>query len=143
MSGTFQYELLAQDPERAVRFYRDVFGWKAEAWPGPWKTWLITAGPDANSSAGPGSATRPNPLGWGVNTVQVDSLEETSARVLAAGGLIIEPAFRLPGIGWYSLCADSEGNRFGLMQVDADDGGARPIPPPRDGIRPGGNPGPQ
>ncbi len=133
MSGTFHYELPAQDPERAVRFYRDVFGWKAEAWPGPWKTWLITAGPEADSAAGPGSATRPNPLGWGVNTIQVESLEKTSARVRAAGGRIIEPAFPLPGIGLYSLCADSEGNRFGLMQVDAEGGGARPpIPLPRD-----------
>lgn len=128
MSYAFQYELYAQDPERAVRFYRDVFGWKAETWAGPWKTWLITTGPDVGPSAGPGLGARPSRHDRGINTIEVASLEETAARILAAGGRIIEPAFALPGVGWYSLTADSEGNRFGLMQVDPRAGQLEVVP---------------
>jgi predicted enzyme related to lactoylglutathione lyase len=29
------FELNADDPERAARFYQDVFGWTIEKWDGP------------------------------------------------------------------------------------------------------------
>lgn len=106
MGYAIQYELYAQDPERAVRFYREVFGWRAETWAGPWKTWLITTGPDGGFAAGPDAGMSPGPQDRGVYTIEVASLEETAARIRAVGGRIIEPAFPLPGVGWYSLFAD-------------------------------------
>lgn len=32
------FDVAADDPERAIGFYRDVFGWKIEKWPGPMPT---------------------------------------------------------------------------------------------------------
>ena len=39
---------LADNLERAKAFYRDLFGWKMERFPGPIEYWhLDTGGPDA------------------------------------------------------------------------------------------------
>lgn len=121
MGCATQYEFYAQDPERAIRFYKEVFGWKAVTWAGPWNTWLITTGPDLGIS--PGAQDR------GIYTIEVARIDETAVRIRAAGGQIIEPAFPLPGIGLYSLCADSEGNKFGLMQAEHRSGQGETVPP--------------
>lgn len=118
MNYGVQFDLYAQDPARAARFYKDVFGWKAETWAGPWNSWLITTGPETEAPPGAGFGADPEKEGHGINTIEVRSLEETEARIVTAGGKIVEPAFRLPGVGWYALCADTEGNRFGLLQTD-------------------------
>jgi predicted enzyme related to lactoylglutathione lyase len=118
MTYDVQFDLYAQNPARAAKFYKDVFGWRAETWAGPWNSWLITTGPDSGPGMDGGLCSRPGQQDRGVNTIEVPSLEETEGRIKAAGGQILEPAFRLPGVGWYALCADTEGNRFGLMQAD-------------------------
>ena len=118
MNSAVQFDLYAQNPARAAKFYRDVFGWKAETWAGPWKSWLITTGPDIGPGTDNGGDSRSDVQDRGVYTIEVQSLEETGAKIVASGGQILEPPFRLPGVGWYALCADSEGNRFGLMQTD-------------------------
>ena len=38
MSRVIHFEIPAGDPERAANFYRKVFGWKIEKWPGPYLT---------------------------------------------------------------------------------------------------------
>ncbi|MGI5916342.1 MAG: VOC family protein [Anaerolineae bacterium] len=35
MGRVIHFELNADDPERAARFYQDVFGWTIEKWDGP------------------------------------------------------------------------------------------------------------
>ncbi|HOC31682.1 MAG TPA: VOC family protein, partial [Armatimonadota bacterium] len=44
MPRPIHFELPADDPERAVRFYENVFGWKVQKWDGPQEHWLITTG---------------------------------------------------------------------------------------------------
>ena len=39
------FEILADDPERAFKFYLDVFKWKIEKWD-PFEYWLVTTGDD-------------------------------------------------------------------------------------------------
>jgi predicted enzyme related to lactoylglutathione lyase len=31
---------------------------------------------------------------------------------------IVQPKMAIPGIGYYAVCKDSEGNTFGIMQDD-------------------------
>ena len=45
MSRVVHFEILADDPERAVKFYLDVFKWKIEKWD-PFEYWLVTTGDD-------------------------------------------------------------------------------------------------
>jgi predicted enzyme related to lactoylglutathione lyase len=40
------FEIHADDPKRAVEFYKKVFGWKISKWEGPAEYWLVTTGDD-------------------------------------------------------------------------------------------------
>ena len=46
MSKVIHFEIPADDPERAVTFYKNVFDWEIQKWEGPMDYWLATAGPD-------------------------------------------------------------------------------------------------
>ena len=47
MPRVIHFEIHADDPERAVRFYREIFGWEINKWPGPHDYWLIKTGANA------------------------------------------------------------------------------------------------
>src|SRR4051812_48595280 len=46
MPRPVHFEFTAEDPERAAKFYGDVFGWKIQKWDGPVPYWLIETGKD-------------------------------------------------------------------------------------------------
>jgi predicted enzyme related to lactoylglutathione lyase len=54
------------------------------------------------------------------NTIGVESVDKAIEAVTKAGGKILMPKSPIPGIGWFTYCADTEGNIFGLMQPDAN-----------------------
>ncbi|HSA96961.1 MAG TPA: VOC family protein [Acidobacteriota bacterium] len=119
MDRSVQYELMAKDPARATKFYRDVFGWRVEKWAGPWNSWMITTGPGTGEKAGGGLSSRLSLGRPPVNTVEVASLEEAEVRIKAAGGQVLE-TFPIAGVGLYALWVDTEGNRFGLYQANPE-----------------------
>ena len=45
MARVVHFELAADDPERAAKFYEGVFGWQIQKWDGPQDYWLATTGP--------------------------------------------------------------------------------------------------
>ncbi len=45
MPRVVHFEIPADKPERAVKFYESVFGWKISQWGGPMAYWLVSAGP--------------------------------------------------------------------------------------------------
>ena len=49
----------------------------------------------------------------------VDDINAGGARVKELGGEAGE-ALPVPGMGWFSLCKDTEGNEFGLWQTDLE-----------------------
>ena len=40
MSRVIHFEIPINDADRATKFYKDVFGWKIEKWPGTMEYWL-------------------------------------------------------------------------------------------------------
>ena len=44
MSRVNHFEINADDPERAAKFYANVCGWKIDKWKGPIEYWLVTTG---------------------------------------------------------------------------------------------------
>jgi len=117
MSRVIHFELAADDPERAIQFYSNVFGWKINKWEGQ-DYWLATTGdsgaPGISGAIMPRDPQRP-PV---VNTIGVDSLDDSVAKVAANGGKVLEPKMPIPSVGYFAYCLDSEGNPFGLMQSD-------------------------
>lgn len=118
MPRVIHFELQADQPERAVNFYKTVFGWKIDNWGGPEEYWLIETGPVDKPGIN-GAIMRRNPInGPTTNTIDVPSVDEFAAKITANGGKIIAPKMPIPGVGWFAYCQDTEGNIFGIMQPD-------------------------
>jgi uncharacterized protein len=119
MNRVVHFEVSADDPERAAKFYETVFGWTATKWGGPKDYWLLTTGPDDQPGINGGIFKRMGPVGH-VNSIDVASVDDAAAKVVAAGGEVVVPKMPIPGVGWLIYCKDTEGSVFGLHQKDCD-----------------------
>jgi hypothetical protein len=123
MSRVVHFEVHAEDPERAIRFYSAVLGWSFTHWGGPQDYWLITTGPADQPGINGGMVRRMGVIDGQaviafVCTVDVDSVDETVAKALENGGTVALPKMAVPGVGWLAYVKDTEGNIFGMMQND-------------------------
>jgi predicted enzyme related to lactoylglutathione lyase len=102
------FEFPAEDTGRAREFYGQLFGWRFEPFEGPFEYHMTyDAGGAIMSSQGQAGPV----VYFGVADV-----DAASARVRELGGTADESQ-EIPGVGRYSHCADTEGNRFGLFQA--------------------------
>lgn len=116
MSRVVHFEIQADEPERAVKFYRKVFGWKIDKWEGPVDYWLVTTGEESELGIN-GAITLPMNPGT-VNTIDISSVDEFTQKIEEAGGKVVMPKRVVPGVGYMAYCEDTEGNVFGIMQND-------------------------
>jgi len=123
MPRVIHFEIRADDPERAVKFYKTVFGWNVEKWQGPMDYWLVYTGKDEPGIDG-AIMKREQPLRGGdgvvayVCTVGVKPIDVYIEKVESNGGDIVVPKRLVSGVGWFAQCNDTEGNLFGLMEDD-------------------------
>jgi predicted enzyme related to lactoylglutathione lyase len=120
MPRVVHFEIGLDEAERALRFYRDVFGWQAQKWEGPEDYWLLVTGDEGPGING-GLYRRHEGMRFNahVNTIDVPSVEAYLARVESAGGRAVTKKITLPGVGYLAYCQDTEGNTFGIMQADS------------------------
>ena len=123
MPRVVHFEIHAADPERGAKFYEKVFGWTFQKWEGPMEYWLITTGSDDKPGINGGLVRRRGEIDGQaviayVCTVDVDDLDASIAAVEANGGTVALPKMPIPGMGWLAYYKDTEGNIFGMMQVD-------------------------
>ncbi len=118
MPRVVHFELAVDDAERAAAFYRNVFGWKIDKWEGPMDYWLITTGNSDERGIDGAFTHRSEGFKNTVNTIDVQALDEHLAQIEAQGGKILMPKGPVPGIGWLAYAEDTEGNVFGMMQMD-------------------------
>jgi uncharacterized protein len=125
MPRPVHFEIHADDPERAIAFYSQAFGWSFHQWDGPMPYWLVTTGPDEEPGINGGLLQRRGgspPDGAAVNafpcTLNVPSVDDALAAVAEAGGTVVMPKGAIPGIGWLAYAKDPEGNLFGMMEDD-------------------------
>jgi predicted enzyme related to lactoylglutathione lyase len=124
MPRVIHFEIHADDPQRAIRFYSGLFDWQFKSWEGPMSYWLITTGADGPGING-GLMKRQHPLSGNdgvmayICTVDVDDLDRYFARGQELGAAVALPKMPIPGVGWLAYLKDPEGNVFGLMQADA------------------------
>ena len=118
MPRVIHFEIPADDPQRAAKFYGDVFGWQFTKWDGPMPYWLVTTGNGGTPGIDGGMLQRPHPGAGTVNTVDVESVDEYVAKVQDRGGSVVMAKTAVPGVGWLAYCQDPEGNTFGMMQSD-------------------------
>ncbi len=121
MPRVSHFEINADDPERAARFYRDTFGWVITKWEGPVDYWLVTTGPDSEPGIN-GAIMKRMPGSSTINTIVVDSVDKYIKLVKSAGGKVLMPKQTIPGIGYQAYVTDTEGNVFGIHQTDMSAG---------------------
>src|SRR6266481_650611 len=117
MSRVIHFEIPASDPERASAFYKKVFGWKIEKWPGPMEYWMVTTGAEGTPGINGGLMRNTN-VKTTTNTVGVESVDAAIKAATGAGGKLAMPKTPIPGVGYFAYCEDTEGNLFGVMQAD-------------------------
>lgn len=127
MPRVVHFEVHADDPERAIRFYSTLFGWTFQSWGGPMDYWLITTGPDDQPGINGGMVRRMGAIDGQaviayVCTIDVASVDESLEKAVSLGGQVALPKMPVPGIGWMAYAKDSEGNIFGVMQNDPSAG---------------------
>ena len=121
MPRVIHFEIGVDDPERAIKFYTDAFGWKIKKWEGPIDYWLVTTGPEDQPGIDGALMRRQYPSGPTTNTIDVPSVDEFLSKITEAGGKIITPKHSVPGVGYFAYCQDTEGNTFGIMEEDTSE----------------------
>jgi hypothetical protein len=124
------FEIPADDPGRAAKFYQELFGWEISRWEsagGPaegLEYWMVKTVPtDAQ-----GQPTRPGVNGGlmrrmmpgqpPVNYIGVASVDEAVRRAERLGAKLVMPRTPVPGMGWFAQLRDTEGNIFAIWQTD-------------------------
>lgn len=119
MPRVIHFEISADDPQRAVKFYSNVFDWKISTWGGPADYWLCDTGNASEPGINGAIMRRSSPGLTTVNTIGVPSLDEFILKVEKNGGKALTPKMPVPGVGMFAYCQDTEGNTFGVMQEDS------------------------
>ncbi len=111
------FDIPADDPKRAQKFYKKVFDWKFEKWDGPMDYWMATTGTEEPGINGGLSQRMPGQMGM-TNTITVPSVDKFSKKVIDNGGQMIVPKMAILKVGWFAQCMDTENNIFGIIEMD-------------------------
>jgi predicted enzyme related to lactoylglutathione lyase len=110
------FEIPADDPQRARKFYEELFGWEFNHHP-EMDYYGIMIGPEGETLNG-GMMKRQAPEQTPVNYIDVDSVDTYSRKVEELGGKVCMGKTPVKGMGWFAICTDSENNPFGLWEKD-------------------------
>jgi predicted enzyme related to lactoylglutathione lyase len=121
MRGPSYFEIQADDTARAVNFYNQVFGWKFTKAHGlPIEYWRIETGGSRGGLLKRPAKTPPPMSGTNafVCSIEVDDFHAVAKIILTLGGIVAMPKFAVPKTCWQGYFIDTEGNTFGIFQVD-------------------------
>jgi hypothetical protein len=122
------FEIYADDPDKLEQFYTSLFDWTFQPVPGMDYRLVKTVETDSNGMAteaggiNGGMLKRPegyNARAW-VNYVNVESLEDSIDRAQKLGASLMKGKTAAPGMGWFAMLVDPQGNPFALWKSDAN-----------------------
>ncbi len=130
------FEIPADQPERAAKFYRELFGWEINRWQAPegsMEYWMVQTVPtDAE-----GKPTRQGVNGGlmrrmyagqpPVNYINVADVDEFVRKAERLGAKALGAKQPVPGMGWFAQLTDTEGNVFAIWQTDSAAGTAAAV----------------
>lgn len=121
MAGHFYFEIQADDTNRAINFYNKTFDWQFEKAEGlPVEYYRIKAGGTEGGLLKRPAKTPPPEHGTNafVCSMEVKKFDQIAQKITNAGGQIALPKFPIPGKCWQGYFVDTEGNTFGIFEVD-------------------------
>lgn len=106
-------EIPTASVDAAKRFYGGVFGWKFTDVP-EMKYTLYTTG---DGEVGGGLFDPPAGVPRAItNYVLVNDLDESARKIPEFGGRVVTDRMEVPGMGWFRVVLDPDGNSFSLWQ---------------------------
>ncbi|WP_294321387.1 VOC family protein [uncultured Sphingomonas sp.] len=112
-------QLTAADPDAAIAFYVDRFGWRQEgSMPmGTWGDYKFLLSGDTAIGAAMGMVPG-GQAGWQFYT-HVADIDAAAARIVAGGGTVLQGPDQIPGGSFSVVAVDPMGARFGLVGARA------------------------
>ena len=115
------HELNIWEPEQARQFYSLTLGWDFQPTTLPDGNSYWVAQKDGRAVGGIFQLTEPDfggiPSHW-MTYLAVDDIAGAQIRAEEAGGEILRPSFRLPGVGKLSVVTDPTGAIIGLIEPE-------------------------
>jgi predicted enzyme related to lactoylglutathione lyase len=111
------FEIPADNPEKLTTFYSELFGWKIQKAPLPgFDYWLCDTGegPGINGAI----LKKQHPQQGLINYLTVDNIDALLPKLTNLGGGVIVPRSPVPGMGWFCVAQDPQGNPIGFWQHD-------------------------
>jgi uncharacterized protein len=126
MDKVEHFEIPADDPERALNFYKQVFNWELNPVPGVDYIRLLTIRVNQEAiSRRPFEVNgailkRDSILRSPVVTISVSDMNETLKKIVERGGSVVVDKTEFGDRGYTAYFKDTEGNLMGLWQLRAN-----------------------
>jgi predicted enzyme related to lactoylglutathione lyase len=122
MQSVIHFEMVAKDPQKAIDFYTNVFGWDFKP-VAPGKYWTITTTQSGqqgiNGGLTPfGTPETPFEMSRVANSILVPDVDQFTDKVKKAGGKIVKDKVHQQGFGDLAICEDTNGITFGVYKPD-------------------------
>jgi len=122
------FEIYADDADKLGQFYTSLFDWTIERVPGMDYRLIKTVETDAKGTPAHGGGINggilKRPAGYEgrawVNYVNVESVEAATDRAQELGAKLMKGKSAVPGMGWFAMFTDPQGNPFAVWQSDRD-----------------------
>ena len=112
-------DIPVSDLARASEFYSGLFGWQIAEIPG-YEGYPMWQAP--NKISGGGLAPRGEGFTQPRSYVEVDSIEETLAKVRESGGAVVMEKSPISETSWWAVFTDPDGNVVGVYEGATDTG---------------------
>lgn len=112
-------DIPVSDLARASEFYSGLFGWQIAEVPG-YEGYPMWQAP--NTISGGGLAPRGEGFTQPRSYVEVDSIEETLAKVRESGGAVVMEKSPISETSWWAVFTDPDGNVVGVYEGATDTG---------------------
>jgi len=116
MSKVVHFEIPAEDPQKKMEFFSNVFGWSFQAWGGD-DYFMTKSGPEEAMGIEGAIMKRNDPSQPLVNTIGVASIDATVPLIESNGGAVVVPKMAVGEMGFVAYFTDPEGMIHGIWEV--------------------------
>jgi predicted enzyme related to lactoylglutathione lyase len=122
MGKVTHFEIPADDTQRAVKFYEEIFGWHNVPMPQMSYTMVHTGPTDDQSGMVKengfinGGIMERKDIKSPVVVIEVKSIDETLTLAESKGSQVIRPKVKVGEMGYVAYITDSEGNTIGIWE---------------------------
>jgi len=127
-NSVVHFEIYADDPDKLGKFYTTLFDWSIEPMSGMDYRLIKSVDTDTkgmpSQPGGINGGMMKRPAGYDghawINYVNVESVDATADRAQKLGAKIMKGKSPVPGMGWFAMLIDPQGNPFALWQSDSN-----------------------